>query len=166
MKTDDSVNERDCSKCGDTFSRTHFTDGQWRGNHGTHHCRGCMVGPNSATLRGKWTCKAPGCQFSGDKSFFRLWIQTQGNDGRSHGKEKCNACFVPILWRCKAPLCNFTGPESCFSLWLEKQKQQRQNGWEKCNACFEARSASKQQALLRASDLEHIQSAPAKKPRR
>jgi len=122
------VDERVCNLCGEHKSQTFFSDQQWyHVAEKSKQCIGCSTAPNSASKMGQWTCRAPGCNFTGNKDFFRHWREKQQVD-KAKGWEKCNSCFLKLapleknLWTCRAHGCNFKGDKEWFGLWRTKQK--------------------------------------------
>ncbi len=93
---DVKVPTKQCSKCHKELTQTFFSEKQWfRVAERNIKCTGCCIGPQSPQKLGLWTCRAPGCHFTGDKEMFRHWRDRQKVD-KANGREKCNACFLAL----------------------------------------------------------------------
>ncbi len=65
---DSKVPTKQCSKCHKELTQTFFSEKQWfRVAERNIKCAGCCIGPQSPQKLGQWTCRAPGCHFTGDK---------------------------------------------------------------------------------------------------
>ena len=155
------MDEKECDACHEFKSRSLFTDSQWERRKGR-----CMI---CCKETGQWTCRAPGCTFTGAKDMFREWTKTQ-KLGRNNGYEWCNKCFLTKKqtggkpWVCRGYACNFIGDKESFRLWRAKQKQDKANGKEKCDMCFFKSDADIQSEVIRQRDLQHTIMHKEKKP--
>ena len=87
MKTSDMVEEKECQACRQVLPRALFTDGEWRGGHGTHKCRNCLTGPTAR--RDQWTCVR--CKDTHSIEYFQAWMTDKKTKKSKHCV--CNACW-------------------------------------------------------------------------
>lgn len=93
---DNYVDEKWCNECRQYKSQSFFSDQQWyHVGKNQRKCTGCCKGPQSPGKLRIWTCRAPGCTFTGDIEFFRHWRSKQKVD-KAKGWEKCNTCFLAL----------------------------------------------------------------------